>query len=265
LDNAQARSDISTYFCSIGESLLHGYGFIRASIAYTIAGSKAKTSSGNFYDGMGEHNTRRDAFRHILWNAWLAKYYFTISSKSRRIGFAKLITDARENFCADPNDDDGKEMDFHNNFIGRKIWDDKTTYRRLFGFIVGLRMPSDARLKKIAKHTVDKVSCYIVKEENPILSSHYSIEETKQEILKIHQNTAVYFSGPIADKQSRTTVTNDHSECIGSSGANELIVMGSLTEADVAPNAPCIRKIYTTTLINSCFVSRDINFVPNPD
>ena len=56
--------------------------------------------------------------------------YFTISSKSPRLRFSEAISYAYEDCSI--NDADAREMDYHNNFIGRKLWDDNCGYRRIF-------------------------------------------------------------------------------------------------------------------------------------
>lgn len=269
LDNnlAKTNNETLTAICTLLAISANGYGWVRGAISYGLAGDRAIDSSSNYYPNLDEANSRRDAYRHILWNSLLTQYYFTISSKVPRLGFAKLVTDARESgVCANSNNADSRQMDYHNNFIGRKIWDDNTTYRKLFGWVVGLNKPSTSDLKDYAFHTVEKVSCFIVKDHptNTSPSFNYTIQETKQQILNTHQNTAVYFIGPIAPKQPRTTVTNDYSDCAGTgtTSPNELMVFGSQNAGTVAPNDPCIRKVYTTSLVNSCFVSKDINLNP---
>lgn len=173
------------YVCSIAQATANNYGYVRGSIACVLAADRADTSSTNYYPNLDEANSRRDAYRHILWNSLLAQYYFTVSSKANRVGFATIIATAREAaICLGNNAEDSKEMDFHNNYIGRKNWGDNTTYRKVFGFIVGLRKPSTSQLKDYALHTVEKVSCLIVKTHptNTSPSVNYSVEQTKQAI-----------------------------------------------------------------------------------
>lgn len=43
------------------------------------------------------------------------------------------------------------------------------------------------------------------------------------------------------------------------------MIFGSQNSGTVAPDDPCIRKVYTTTLVNSCFISDDNTFIPNPN
>lgn len=121
-----SSSDFWIATCTIARSLTNGYGLIRSTIAYSIAGPKANSVSESKYSLflISSSDTREDAFRHILWSSLLAQNYFTISSKSKRIGFANLVTTKRETTCSDGvgNPIDSREMDFHNNYIGREIW-----------------------------------------------------------------------------------------------------------------------------------------------
>ena len=261
---AVARSEWSTYWCTMGLSLLNGYGFVRASIAYTLAGTRAKTSSSNYYGDLFETDSRRDAYRHVLWNSLLAQYYFTIVSKTVRLGFAELVTNARERTCGGSNEADAKEMDYHNNFIGRDIWDKNTSYRTFLGIRVGLRKPSTSRLKEIARYRLDKLSCFIVKDHPEGTTFDFSIAETKQEILKMNPTTVVYIFREIAPKLQRTTVSYDYSDCGGGgdAGFNEFVDINHIDGSTIDPDDPCIRRIYTTTFVNACFVSKDSNYNP---
>jgi len=101
----------------------------------------------------------------------------------------------------------------------------------------------------------------------------YLEEFSKEEILKKEIldttlskkpiNYAVYFVGSIAPKYPAVVVTNDYSNCIGSQDPNGLINIDKNTGAGVAPDDPCIRKIYNTIYVHTCYVSKDPNL--NPD
>uniref|UniRef100_A0A2B4RA10 DUF6973 domain-containing protein n=1 Tax=Stylophora pistillata TaxID=50429 RepID=A0A2B4RA10_STYPI len=69
---------------------------------------------------------KTDAKRHIYWSALLAINYYTISSKLPRLKFAEKIGNANEE-CGG-NYVDAAEMDYHNNAIGRKLFDDNGKY-----------------------------------------------------------------------------------------------------------------------------------------
>ena len=188
------------------------WGLVRATYAMVLASTRASTSAGNYYPdsygsyygyaGGGGTDTRGDAYRHTLWNALLANYYFTISEKVKRVNFAKAVADANEE-CNDSNPVDSEAMDYHNNAIGRKIWYDNTSYKKTwFGWIYGLNLPSTSRLKDLVREAVDKRSCFIVKEmddvfPNELLTQNKTAPQIKATILNTDANTIVYFKGTI--------------------------------------------------------------------
>lgn len=259
-----SRSEWSTYWCTMELSLRNGYGLVRASIAYTLAGVRARTSSSNYYADLNASDSRRDAYRHVLWNSLLANYYFTIVSKTMRLGFAELVTNARETTCGGPNEADAREMDYHNNFIGRDLWDQNTTYRTLLGIRVGLRKPSTSDLKEIARYRVDKRSCFIVKEHPDDVVFNYTVVETRHEILNMNATTIVYIRERIAPKLQRTQVSYDFSDCGGGSdsGFNEFVDINHIDGNTIDLDDPCVRRIYTTTFVSACFISKDANYNP---
>lgn len=121
------------------------FAFKEAAIATGIAAQEFPSLKGG--------NTKQDAYRHILWNALLCHNYRTVSSKSPKLSFAKAVTDAYEE-CGD-NDEDARQMDYHNNGIGRKLYTENTPYRTFLGFITGLKSPSLALLKRKTREVVD--------------------------------------------------------------------------------------------------------------
>ncbi len=139
------------------ETATNLFNLIKIPIAIALATDKSSVAAGNYYGvygssflgisyGGGGESTRGDAYRHIfVWNALLADYYFTISAKVPRLEFAKLVADTYESCTR--GDADSKEMDYHNNAIGRKIWDDNTSYIRFFGIPIALHTPSLGRLR----------------------------------------------------------------------------------------------------------------------
>lgn len=188
--------------------------------ALALAGDQADTSADNYYNGLGDYNTRKDAYRHILWNALLAQYYVTlISSKQIRIGFAKDVTDAYES-CGN-NAIDSREMDFHNNAIGRKIYDDNTSYIKFLGMTIGIDETSVSNLKSIAQYYVNKKSCYLVKETREdnrfpesLLTFNNSDEDIKTKITNTAADVPVYFIGPIRISYDYLPVDQyDYSNC----------------------------------------------------
>ena len=220
----------NTYWCVYKKIVSIKWGFARATYAMFLAATRASTSAGNYYPddygsyygyvGGGGTNTRGDAYRHILWNALLADYYFTVSSKNPRVAFAKAVADSNEE-CNNDNAVDSEAMDYHNNAIGRKIWYDNTRYRKTwFGWIYGLNTPSTSRIKNLVRKTVDEKSCFIVKESNPtdfpnnLLRQHQTAAQIKAKILTTDANTAVYFEGTISTSTAHLPVNKyDYSNC----------------------------------------------------
>ena len=102
-----------------------------------------------------------DARRHIFWSALLCKYYITIlASKVKRINFAKDVGDANE-YCSD-NYVDAAQMDFHNNKIGRDLFDKLSTYktrRFLFWTITyDISIPSNVTFKQRSEYLVNGIN-----------------------------------------------------------------------------------------------------------
>ncbi len=198
------------------------FSYTLSTIAIGLALDRAKTSSTNYYGHLAESNSRRDTYRHILMSSLLAQYYYTVSSKHKRIKFAEAVGYANE-VCGE-NPVDGREMDYHNNAIGRKIWNENTRYRKIWRWTVGLRKPSTSTLKRIARDYVNNKSCYIVKKvgeklpENR-LTRNYTDAEIRQKILNTDANTPVYFEGPIRTTNRYLPSTQyDYSDC----GSNDL-------------------------------------------
>lgn len=188
-----------------------GFNYTLSAIALQIATSQARTTSNNYYTNINgipvdKGNTIRDAYRHLTWSALLAQHYNAIASKHKRLKFSEAITYANE-VCGNNNDVDSRQMDYHNNDIGRKIWKDNTHYIKFFGIIVGLNRPSVSRIKWLARQKLDYHSCFIVKEtsndrfpEN-LLSEDKTDEEIQSEILVHSSLRPVYFIGPIAESR----------------------------------------------------------------
>ena len=132
----------------------------------------------------------------------ICQTYYTVSSKSRRMRFAHLVTDARENGCKTANEPDGKAMDVHNNAAGREVWSDNCGYRKVFGWVVGLRKPSITFLTNEIKNVIESKSCFIVKEKNRAFpNSELVADQTpaqiKAKIESTDPNIPVYFMGEI--------------------------------------------------------------------
>ena len=174
------------------------------------------------FPGMDPDDTRRDAMRHIMWNVLLAKYYVTLSSaRSTRIDFAKRVTDAHED-CSTTNSVAAKEMDLHNNAIGRYVYGDNTGTRKFLGMTYGVSEAPTYTYMNDALNRVQNSSCYIVKEYNDksypekLLSVDIKTDEQiKQQIVETDHNTVVYFKGPVANEHNLDVVTDlyDFSSC----------------------------------------------------
>ena len=189
-----------------------GFNYTLSAIALQIATNQARTTSNNYYTNINgipvdEGNTIRDAYKHLTWSALLAQHYNAIASKHKRLKFSEAITYAYE--VCEKNDVDSRQMDYHNNDIGRKIWKDNTHYIKFFGIIVGLNRPSVSRIKWLARQKLDYHSCFIVKIKSDdddrfpenLLSENKTDEEIQSEILVHSSLRPVYFIGPIAESR----------------------------------------------------------------
>ncbi|RPE00066.1 hypothetical protein EGM88_02045 [Aureibaculum marinum] len=85
--------------------------------------------SDEYYDKKHHKNNVTNAFRHALWNILIAKKCSKWRGNTRKaIRFAQKVTDWHEKFS--PNEPLEREMDSHNNHVGRKIFiqnDERTT------------------------------------------------------------------------------------------------------------------------------------------
>ena len=168
-----------------------GFNYTLSAIALQIATSQARTTSNNYYTNINgipvdKGNTIRDAYRHLTWSALLAQHYNAIASKHKRLKFSEAITYANE-VCGN-NAVDSRQMDYHNNDIGRKIWKDNTHYIKFFGIIVGLNRPSVSRIKWLARQKLDYHSCFIVKETAREFSLPYNEYNTFWKAIAEHYN-----------------------------------------------------------------------------
>lgn len=264
-NQAKGSSELSTATCTIGRAVTYGYGFVRSTISYLLAGKNAEDSSVNHYPSIGSSNTREDAYRHMLWNAMLAQYYFTISSKAPRLGFAKLVTDAREISCSTGNAIDAKEMDLHNNVIGRNIWDEKTSYIKVFGVTVGLYKPSMSLLKTLIFNKVERNSCYIVKDHPSGVVYDYNETEVQTLISQTDVNTPVYFIGTIAPITYIGSIELEYYDCdennddfIPKQKSEDVILYSKVPDE----TGQCSREIIVYTPVIPCYITKDTNYNP---
>lgn len=72
------------------------------------------------FDGSSGGRGLPNAFRHAAWNLLIAKNCAAFTSNDKAVAWAKFITDLHED-CF-PNDAFDREMDLHNNRIGREVY-----------------------------------------------------------------------------------------------------------------------------------------------
>ncbi|WP_051477625.1 DUF6973 domain-containing protein [Aquimarina pacifica] len=205
--------------CTYAKVKLKGYTSAVHTVAMGTAALTAQSSSKEMFSEAegGSSNTREDAYRHMLFNALLANYYPSVSSKVSSVNFAKAVGDSYEECGTNPLD--SKEMDYHNNKIGRDVWVSKTSYRKVLWATVGLNRPSTSSLKSAIYTYVNEKSCFIVKTKssafpNNLLSRDQVPFEIWNRIRNTSDNIVVYFSGTIAPDVALPEGEYDDSECI---------------------------------------------------
>ena len=245
------------------------YGVTRTAVAGSLANDQAIESSKNHFELLPESNSRRDAYRHSLVSALLAKYYWSVlPSKSWRVDFSKAIMDEQETgICgSDVNDLDAREMDYHNNAIGRDVWLSTATWDKLLGVNIGVSSASPSTLKDLLLNRVARGSVLIVKgnlEPNKLLSQYqYSITEV-QSIIKsqIPVGKLVYFHGKIAPEYYTYKITTYITDCdpgLGPvlDGGDNGIIIGVDSEGN------CIKEITITTKHSPIFITKDPTYDP---
>lgn len=73
------------------------------------------------FDERPEGNGLANAYRHAVWNLLIAHYCSKVSSVEKAVKWSKEITDLHEEIF--PNRKFDKEMDLHNNSVGRLIFE----------------------------------------------------------------------------------------------------------------------------------------------
>ncbi|PID69971.1 MAG: hypothetical protein CSA39_03305 [Flavobacteriales bacterium] len=107
--------------------------------------------SDKYYGYLHHKNNAANAFRHALWNFLIAKKCSKWRRNTRKaIKFAEKITDWHEEFS--PNTPLEKEMDLHNNHIGRKM------------FIISEELPLDLLLERLKEKTEESKKIYRVED-----------------------------------------------------------------------------------------------------
>jgi len=274
--NAKSNGEIAIALCTINAASDDGYGYVRSAISYLLATDRADDSSTNYYAirGVEPYNTRRDAYRHMLWNSLLAQYYFTISSKLPRLQFAEFVTNTREStLCnATQNPIDGRAMDYHNNYVGRKIWNDNTSYRTIFGVTWGLNRSTTSHLKDLVRESVEWDGVFIVKKHPYYVESDpnyynfsYSTQQTQIEVLNISPNKPVYFEAPIAPARFIASIELETYDC--EDNGDDFIPKNSNNTGNLFSIVPdeggdCFREIIVYTPLYSSFITKDANYNP---
>ena len=187
------QGDEDTKDCTLRELSIDWWD-VKRYVAYYKAGAYAKWGAALSYYSIGKANTTRDAFRHTFWNGLLANHYYTMSAKKPRLDFAKDVADMNEK-CGG-NNQDSAAMDYHNNAIGRKIWDDDTTYQTFWGVTYNIRNPSNSRLISLVKEKMNNI-VYIHKNESFDEDTPEYLAEIERVywlIKKADKNKLIYFS-----------------------------------------------------------------------
>ncbi len=152
----KSTSDIKKGVCVAQKAATKGglYGLNALHKASKEAEEQSKNSIFGYQD---EQNTQQDAYRHILWNIYLAKHMRHIAPRRhKRIDFAEHVADANET-CNSKRADypNSEQMDYHNNLIGRKIYEnnssEKVKWIKIFSTVKSI---SYEKAKLIAKESV---------------------------------------------------------------------------------------------------------------
>lgn len=166
----------------------YGHSYIRGLISLTISAS-AYIYAQTIFNQYSDANTKQDAFRHTLWNTFMCQFYLTLTSVNPRYNFARDAGLVNEILF--PNVDGGKEMDLHNNEVGRRIWLLNTTHKSFLGVTTGLNTPT---LETLIIHSwvLANNGKFIDKEGRKL-----SVSQVNAEILNTDINTPVYISNTL--------------------------------------------------------------------
>ena len=170
-----ANADITRYKCIKENDAFKGHGSfsnIKAKIAFYKASVKARKISREYYPNLKYSNTKRDAYRHVLWSVLLSKY-FSSSSIKYRINFANSVGEANEK-CGN-NSIEVSEMDTHNNTLGIHLFEQNSTYKKFIGVTLGIKKP---KLKMLKELVFEKVEEGLYIEKDSLKNSTY--ENIKQ-------------------------------------------------------------------------------------
>ena len=174
LGNANARRDKKEepFTCLQNKRLLKVYGgsfgsYAMAVYAFYKASDQAQIEASGVFSDLDKVDTKRDAYRHVLWSALLCRNYYTVISKYSKLDFAETIANINEKYSE--NQSDGRAMDSHNNAIGRKLYRQNAPNRTLFGALKGFEIPSIELLRLKAQKALN--NAVYVKEGAPNLTA----------------------------------------------------------------------------------------------
>lgn len=198
-ENSRSQSQISRVWCIITKfqdpnhmiaPIVSGgwintgeFSYIRSLISIYFASTKAQSYSASEFPELGGTDTKRDAFRHVLWSSLLARNYWTITNKDIRIRFSEAVGNANE-VCGE-NEIDGMNMDFHNNRVGRDIFDQNTSLIGGPTITYGLNIPTTETLVNLCRNKINDAR--FINE-----SMYPSISDKVNQITLTDRNKAVY-------------------------------------------------------------------------
>ena len=154
---------------------------IRRPIVFFTAKRDTDKAHAEKYPNMSVDKTKKDAFKHIINNAFLCKYFWTVSSKQKRIAFARDAMNLWEE-CGN-NGYATRQMDYHNNEIGRDIYDANAKYIKTGWITTGIDNPSNATLISKVYDQVENNSLFF-DFENSGRNAEEKEENTYREIIK---------------------------------------------------------------------------------
>ena len=184
--NMEARTGYYKIICVFISTINEGYSASKTAYALYNSNNADTDAKNSVFGDQEGSNDQQDAYRHLLFSSYLARYYYTKSSKSKRLQFSKVVGNFNES-CSDNIYIDSKEMDVHNNWIGRKLFNDNCSYKKFWGMTYGLNKPSIGSLKAKAETLVLNGTFIDKNGEN------LTREQTQEEILNTAENTVVYF------------------------------------------------------------------------
>lgn len=185
----EGEKTIDCFLRSHSLSLLGLNAFIMSSLE---ADNYAKT----YYGSLDPVNTKRDAFRHTIWNALMCLNFYTISSRKDKLDFATEVAELIEQ-CGN-NGFATRQMDYHNNNVGRIIYNSNTSFKKFLWMKIGLNQPTKEELVNYAKEQVENNSIFI---DLLMFSDIPAIQEEKAYFIvkNVSKTKSVYLSKKQSD------------------------------------------------------------------